>query len=102
MRFVVAPLLLALSFLPVDPGGKQGLSNPFYAMDTAFRRPGSTLAQQLDLLKELGYAGIAWTGVEPEEAQRTAREAEQRGLKLLILYCPATVTAEGDLTYSPN
>ena len=29
-------------------------------MDTAFQRPGLSPDQQLDLVRELGFAGIAW------------------------------------------
>lgn len=78
------------------------LPNPFYAMDTAFRRPGLTTEQQLDLVKELGYSGIAWTEAAPEQAKATAESAEKRGLKMYTIYCAAAVTPEGDLKHSPN
>jgi sugar phosphate isomerase/epimerase len=81
---------------------KAGLPNPFYAMDTAFRRPGLTTEQQLDLVKELGFAGIAWTETAPEQARATAESAEKRGLKMYTIYCAAAVTPEGDLKHSPN
>jgi len=81
---------------------KPGLPNPFYAMDTAFRRPGLTTEQQLDLVKELGYAGIAWTETAPEQAKATAESAEKCGLKMYTIYCAAAVTPEGDLKHSPN
>ena len=46
-----------------------GLPNAFYAMDTCTKRPypknDITPAQQFDLLKELGYGGIAWTEEAP-------------------------------------
>ena len=45
--------------------------NPFYAMDTSFNRPGLTTPQQLDLVKELGYAGITWTEQAPEQVKAT-------------------------------
>ena len=78
-----------------------GLPNPFYAMDTCTKRPypknDITPAQQFDLLKELGYAGIAWTEEAPEQVSSAAAEAEARGLKMFAIYCGATVTAEGEL-----
>ncbi len=80
--------------------GGAALSNPFYAMDTAFQRPGLTSAQQLDLVRELGFAGIAWHEQPPKEAQAAALEAEKRNLKMFAIYCAAQVTPEGRLTYS--
>jgi uncharacterized protein len=78
-----------------------GLPNPFYAMDTAFRRAPLTGDQQLDLVKQLGYAGIAWSETSPEQAKATAEDAEKRGLKMFTIYCGATVTVQGDLAHSP-
>ena len=79
-----------------------GLSNPFYAMDTAFARPGLSTEQQLDLVAQLGYAGIAWSETAPEKAKAIAQQAEKRGLKMCTIYCRATVTPQGDLTCSPQ
>ena len=82
--------------------GPAGLPNPFYAMDTAFRRGGLTTDQQLDLVKELGYAGIAWSETAPDQARLTAEQAEKRGLKMVTIYCSASVAPEGELTHSPQ
>ena len=65
MRYMNAFLsLLVIALLsdclaPADPPPAK-ISNPFYAMDTAFQRPGLSDDQQLDLVRELGFAGIAW------------------------------------------
>ncbi len=104
---VVFAALSALVAVAAEPAST-GLSNPFYAMDTAFQRPGLSPEQQLDLVKELGYAGVCWT--EPP-AQQPAEQAldklksdlaaiEQRGLKMVTIYFAARVTREGELTYS--
>ena len=78
-----------------------GLPNAFYAMDTCTKRPyprnDITPARQFDLLKELGYAGIAWTEESPEQVASAVAEAEARGLKMFTIYCSATVTADGTL-----
>ena len=79
-----------------------GLPNPFYAIYTAFDRPGLTLDQQFDLVKQLGFAGIAWTETAPEQAKATAEQLAKRGLKMHAIYCAASVTPEGDLKHSPN
>jgi sugar phosphate isomerase/epimerase len=75
---------------------------PLHAMDTAIQRPGLTQEQQFDLVKELGYAGIAWHEEAPEKAVANARAMEQRGLKMVAIYCAANVTPEGELTHSPR
>jgi sugar phosphate isomerase/epimerase len=75
---------------------------PFYAMDTAFQRGGLTTDQQLDLVKELGFDGIAWTETTPETAAAVAASAEKRGLKMHAIYCQARVTPDGQLTYGPK
>jgi sugar phosphate isomerase/epimerase len=102
MRIAVTLLLLGMPLLSAHAGDKRAPVNPFYAMDTAFRRPGTTLEQQLDLLKDLGYAGIAWTGDDPEPAKKVAEQAEKRGLKMFTIYCAATVTPDGKLSHSAN
>ena len=77
-----------------------GLRNAFYAMDTAFRRPGLTTAQQFALVKELGYAGIGWHEEPPQRAKANAEAMAKVGLKMHAIYCPAKVTPKGELTHS--
>lgn len=79
-----------------------GPKSPFYAMETAFNRPGLGTTQQLDLVRELGYAGISWNEQAPEQARAVAIEAENRGLKMFTIYCAARATREGDLGFSPQ
>jgi sugar phosphate isomerase/epimerase len=79
-----------------------GLPNPFYAMDTSFQRPGLTPDEQLDLVKQLGFPGVAWHEQTPEELRSSLAALEKRGLKMFTIYCPAKVTPEGDLSYSPQ
>jgi len=79
-----------------------GLPNPFYAMDTSFHRPGLTPDEQLDLVKELGFAGVAWTEQAPEQVKTAVADLEKRGLKMFTIYCHSKVTSEGDLSYSPQ
>jgi sugar phosphate isomerase/epimerase len=79
----------------------RGLPNPFFAMDTGFRRPGLTTEQQLDLLKELGYAGIAWTEAAPADVKKVADQAARRGLKMHAIYCAARIE-KGEVKTSPE
>ncbi len=78
------------------------LPNPFYAMDTSFQRPGSSLEQQLDVVKELGYAGVAWHEQPVEQLRPVLTALEKRGLKMFTIYFAATATPEGKLSSMPN
>ncbi len=100
--FLIAGLLLAMftDSAFTDEPAKVAMTNPFYAMDTSFNRKGVTVEQQLDLVKELGFAGIAGTESTPEAAAALAEKCEKRGLKLHAIYCGATVTADGELASS--
>jgi sugar phosphate isomerase/epimerase len=77
-------------------------SNPFYAMDTSFERPGLTTAQQLDLVKKLGYSGIAWHEQPPEQVRDTLAAVEKRGLKMFTIYCAAQINPQGEIRWSPQ
>jgi len=96
--------LLAMLVVPAfaEEPARPDLVNPFYAMDTAFQRPGLSADQQFDLVKELGYSGIAWTETSPEQAVAAAERAEKRGLMMFAIYCQAGVTPDGKLTHSPQ
>jgi sugar phosphate isomerase/epimerase len=98
----ILALSLALATLAADPG----LPNAFYAMDTYTRRPYPTddipPAAQMEMLRELGYAGISWTEGEPERIAAVRGEAEKRGLKIFAVYCSGTVQPDGTLALSPR
>ncbi|MFP4056787.1 MAG: sugar phosphate isomerase/epimerase family protein [Candidatus Brocadiia bacterium] len=97
---LAGPLLAALA--AARTGHAAALPNPFYAMDTAFRRPGLSQAQQFQLVKELGYDGIGWHQEPPERARANAEAMARLGLKMFAIYCPAKVTPAGELTHSPQ
>ena len=78
------------------------LANPFYAMDTAFRRPGLTQEQQFKLVKELGFDGIGWHSEPPARAKANAQAMEKLGLKMFTIYCGARVNPKGELTHPPD
>lgn len=95
-----ATLLVVLCLTAAAPAAEP--SWPLYAMDTAVQRPGLSQAQQFDLVRELGYAGIAWHEESPEKAAANAKAMEGRGLKMVAIYCAAKVTPDGQLTHSPR
>jgi sugar phosphate isomerase/epimerase len=65
-------------------------------MDTAVRS-----LDELDTVKQLGYAGIGWKQAAPEQLASAAKQIEQRGLKLFAIYAGATLT-KSNLTWSPQ
>jgi len=98
--------LLCLSFALClaarsDEAAPHKAANPFYAMDTSFRGDIPSLEKRLDLLKELGYSGVAWTEASPAAVKKVADECAKRGLKIHAIYCSARVTPEGDIAWSP-
>lgn len=106
MRYMNSVLLLLVTVLTSAAAVAADLppikiSNPFYAMDTAFQRPGLSADRQLDLVRELGFSGIAWQEKSPDETRAVLGQCEKRGLKMFADYCPAKVTAAGDITWSP-
>ena len=76
--------------------------NSFYAMDTSYGRPGLSREQQLDLVKELGFAGVSENIRPPAEMKNAREEIEVRGLKLFAVYAGAQVTPKGDLVVSSD
>lgn len=72
---------------------------PLHAMDTytspVYGASSLTPAAQLDLVKELGYAGICWTVGEPAETADLARRAKQSGLRIAAIYAGATLRRTG-------
>ena len=100
---IVATLAVLWSCsVQAEEARSQGLSSPFYAMDTSFQRPGLSSGQQLDLVKELGYSGIAWSEQTPDQVKTTMDDLAKRDLKMFTIYCAASVTSEGELTHSPQ
>jgi len=97
LHYLLLPAVLFLA--SAASAGDRAPPNPFYAMDTAFRRGSLTTEQQLDLVKELGFDGIAWTEAAPESAAAVAASAAKRGLKMHAIYCQASVTPDGQLTH---
>ncbi len=85
-----------------QPAATAAAAMPFYAMDTAFHRPNLTLDQQLDLVKELGFDGVAWTEQPADPLEKSLAAIERRGLKMTAIYCAAKVTPDGAVTTSPG
>jgi sugar phosphate isomerase/epimerase len=95
MKLLTIPITLILSSL-----GAVAADRPLHAMDTCtkVRYPRSDVQspeQQLDWLRQYGYAGIAWTEEDPAEVARVAEAAAQRGVPMSAIYLSATLTRDG-------
>jgi sugar phosphate isomerase/epimerase len=104
---VAGAMLVGDSWSRVSGGiARAGWPPAFHAMDTCTRRPypkdDIPPSAQLDLLRELGYAGIAWTEEGEEGVRSVRREAEARGLKIVAIYCGAAVKEDGTIDLSPQ
>jgi sugar phosphate isomerase/epimerase len=88
----------ALLFIFFANAGATLASNPFFAMDTSYRRPGLTREQQLDLVKQLGFSGVSEDIRAADQTKTQLAEIESRGLKLFAVYAPAKATSDGNVT----
>ena len=68
------------------------------AMDTGFGIPDMTTTQRLDVVRELGYSGIAWTLGDPVHTKDTAGDCELRGMRMTAIYCGAVLSRTGLVT----
>lgn len=97
MRYL-ACFIIALSFTATVRAADK--APPFYAMDTSFNRPPLSIDQQLDLVAELGYSGVAWHEQAPETLAPVLESLDKHHLKMVALYCPLKLTPDGQLTTS--
>jgi len=88
---VAIGILLSMSRALAAPGAegpaKKGLTNPFFAMDTATNR-GLSANDQIALVKELGYAGM---GCDIAIMPDMMKAVDDAGLKLFAVYAGADV-----------
>lgn len=77
---------------------KRTTKNPFFAFDNGVGRGRWSPQQQADILKELGYAGIGYTGTN--DLPERLRAFQSEGLKVFSLYVPCYPGREEP--YSPQ
>jgi len=63
---------------------KAGLTNPFFAFDNGINRGRLTIDQQAKTLKELGYAGIGYSGVG--DLPKKVKAFKDQGIKVFSTY----------------
>jgi hypothetical protein len=78
---------------------KGGLTNPFFAMDTGTNRKTLSTVQQVQMLEELGYDGIGYSGVDG--INEMLEELEKRNLKMFNTYLGVSIDP-GSRKYDPR
>jgi sugar phosphate isomerase/epimerase len=83
-----------------SPVAKQGLVNPFFAFDNGTGYGRVSAEDQAAMLKELGYAGIGYSGARRIPEMLKALDA--RGLTMFSIYVDVCLTPEkGKPPYDP-
>jgi sugar phosphate isomerase/epimerase len=98
-----AALWLAMATVAVAADGtaKPGIANPLFAFDNGTGYGRVSADEQAAMLKDLGYAGIAFTGTQRIPAMLRALDA--RGLKMLSIYVELCLAPEkGKPAYDPG
>jgi sugar phosphate isomerase/epimerase len=101
----VGPLMLqgdhgpvAYRNISIAPAGP----NPFFAMDTATKDDNhKTASQQVQMLKEFGYAGISVGYETPESLAEILKELDARDLQLFAVYAGIDIDP-GERPYDPS
>lgn len=96
MKTLLLTATLALAAATADA------DNPFFVFDNGLRGEGlSTIDAQLDLVRQIGFAGLSWRTDSPERIQQVLAGARQRGLRLYVIYCNLELK-DGKLVYDPR
>lgn len=69
------------------------LTNPFFAMDTGTDRRNLSAAEQAEMLKDLGYDGLGYSGIDGIE--QMLAELDKRGLKMFNTYLGISIDPDG-------
>lgn len=76
--------------------------NPFFVFDNGLRGENlKSVESQLDLVKELGFAGLSWRTDDPARVREVLDGAGKRGLRLFAIYANLDLK-DGTLVYDPR
>lgn len=97
MRTAILTSIIALAAVTA-----RAETNPFFVFDNGLRGTNlTTIASQLDLAKEIGFAGIAWRTDAPERVKEMLDGCKQRGMKCFVIYCNLDLK-DGKMVYDPR
>lgn len=82
-----------LSSSAAEPSGRLKLDNPFFVFDNGTGRGQLPLAEQAQLVKDAGYAGIGYTGTR--QIPEMLAELDRRGLVMFNTYVGVVLSPEG-------
>jgi sugar phosphate isomerase/epimerase len=95
--FMASAMVLAAE----DGAAGPGFANPFYAFDNGTGGGRVPPEEQAAMLKELGYAGIGFTGVR--QIPEMLRTLDAHGLKMYSIYVSVCLTpTQGQPPYDPG
>ena len=102
--FIIAGCCFLPSCMQQQKDKSCGLTNPFFAMDTATDAKNKTASQQVQLLKEIGYAGIGYWERDRQRGisglSEILEELDKQGLKAYPVYFGVHLDADRE-KYSP-
>jgi sugar phosphate isomerase/epimerase len=77
-------------------------TSPLFVFDNGLRGAGlASIESQLDLVREIGFAGLSWRTDSPQRVRQLLAGARQRGLKVFVIYCNLDLK-DGRLSYDPR
>lgn len=97
MKTILTAALIALAAIAA-----RAETNPFFVFDNGLHGDHiKSIEAQLDLVKELGFAGLSWRTDDPARVKEVLDGAKQRGLKLFAIYANLDLK-DGRLVYDPR
>jgi sugar phosphate isomerase/epimerase len=99
VAFFVLSACLFLSACKTPQPAPPLLTNPFFAMDTGTDRRNLSAAEQAQMLKDLGYDGIGYSGIDGIE--QMLAELEKRDLKMFNTYLGVSIDPDSR-KYNPR
>jgi sugar phosphate isomerase/epimerase len=100
LAFCVTLCVAEAALASEGAAAKPGLANPFFAFDNGTGYGRVSAEDQAAMLKQLGYAGIGYTGAR--EIPKMLRALDARGLTMFSIYVDVCLTPEqGKPVYDP-
>ena len=96
---LIVPCLAPMTLPAAEPATQPVLNNPFFAFDNGTGRGELSADEQATMLKELGYAGIGYTGTGNIPEMLAA--LDRQGLKMYSTYVWARIGPDGP-SYDPG
>jgi len=94
--------VIRIALVTIAAAAVHAAPNPFFVFDNGLRGEKlKTIDAQLDLVKAVGFAGLSWRTDAPERVKQVLDGAQQRGLKLYVVYANLDLKG-GKCVYDPH